>query len=257
MSFKDRVIFITGAGSGIGAVAARMFAEAGGTVIIADIDQDKGANVATQIGSKGGAATFLRTDITDPASVADSVKQAIGQYGTIDVLYNNAGGTRPGDGKLTDSLDDAFWNAIRVDLFGAWQCSKHVLPHMVRNRRGVVINMTSISAIIGHRNIDAYTTAKGGIAALTRSLAVQFAPQGIRVNAIAPGATKTERIRAMMAQGRVSGDLVNRHLLGLMEPEQIANVALFLASDASSGITGQIIVVDGGATITAVNREEA
>jgi NAD(P)-dependent dehydrogenase (short-subunit alcohol dehydrogenase family) len=255
--FAERVVVITGAGKGIGAVAARTFAAEGARVVIVDVDAAEGMATAEAIRAAGGAATSEPTDITDSASVAAMTERVATAFGRIDILYNNAGGTRPGDGRITEIAEDAFWNAIRVDLFGTWLCCKHILPHMARRGSGAVINTASISGIIGHRNVDAYTSAKGGIMALTRSLAVEFAASGVRVNAIAPGATKTERIRNMLDQGRVSPDLVNRHLWGLMEPQRIADVAAFLASDAALGITGQTIVVDGGASITAVNREEA
>ncbi len=186
---------------------------------------------------------------------AEQLEQAIetlaGDFGGVDVLYNNAGGATPLDDHLLNMPLEEFDRAIGLNLFGPFAACRFAIPHMVRRGGGSIINTASIRAMIGTRGADAYTAAKGGIVALTRALALQCAPQRIRVNAIAPGAVLTERVRALIEQGNDSGPdeaLVTRHLLGLGVPEQVAPVALFFASDDACWVTGQVLPVDGGAS---------
>jgi NAD(P)-dependent dehydrogenase (short-subunit alcohol dehydrogenase family) len=170
-------------------------------------------------------------------------------FGRLDVLHNNAGGSTPQDNTVVDAPIEEFWRVIRLDLFGTFLGCRHGIPALIRSGGGAVINMASNLALMGITGRDCYTAAKGGIAALTRSLAVEFAPHGVRVNAIAPSATMTVRVQRLMAGNAAVDKLARSHLLGLIQPEDIANAALYLASEESRMVTGQILPVDSGVTI--------
>lgn len=255
MRLEGKVVVISGGGGDIGGTAARLFAHNGARVVVTDIDADAGGRVVGDICSAGGDATFLPMDVTDPDSVAAAMRGAAEHYGGLDVLYNNAGGSSRADASVVDAPIEDFWRTIQRNLFGTWLCCKFGIPELVRRGGGSVINMASIAALIGHSGLDAYTAAKGGILSLTRSMAVEFSPQRVRVNALTPGATKTRVVTRLVDAGMLPKSLISRHLLGLLQPQQIADAALFLASDESSGMTGQTVVIDSGATATALNTD--
>lgn len=248
MRLKGNVVLITGAGGGIGSAAARLFASHGATVWMGDIAED--AVRAIRDAHSEWDLRSIALDVAQPASVAAAMATIRQESGRLDVLYNNAGGTQPGDTLLTECDDAVFWSTIGVDLFGTWLCCKHGVPLIQATGGGAIVNTASIVATMGFAGSPAYSAAKGGIAALTRSLAVAFAPHRIRVNAVAPGITRSPRVKRSLAGGRLSEALQLRHLSGFLECEQIARKALFLASDESAGMTGQILVADAGATIS-------
>jgi NAD(P)-dependent dehydrogenase (short-subunit alcohol dehydrogenase family) len=165
-------------------------------------------------------------------------------------LHNNAGGSTPQDNSVVEAPIEEFWRVIKLDLFGTFLGCRVGIPEIIRSGGGSVINMSSNVALMGIAGRDCYTAAKGGVAAMTRSMAVEFAPQRVRVNAIAPSATMTDRVRKLMAGNAAIDKLANSHLLGLIEATDIADMALFLASDASRMITGQVYPVDSGVTIS-------
>ena len=242
-----KVAFITGAGTGIGRTTAVLFAREGARVAIAEIDAAAGDETAHLAGND---AIAIRTDVTDETSVREAVRTAVQQFGALHIVHNNAGGSTPQDNTVVDAPIEEFWRVIRLDLFGTFLGCRVAIPEIIRSGGGAVINMSSNLALMGIAGRDCYTAAKGGIAALTRSMAVEFAAQRVRVNAIAPSATMTDRVRGLMA-GTVALDrLANAHLLGLIEPPDIANMALFLASDESRMVTGQVYPVDSGVTIS-------
>jgi NAD(P)-dependent dehydrogenase (short-subunit alcohol dehydrogenase family) len=175
------------------------------------------------------------------------------EFGGLDILYNNAGGATPLDGYTIEMDLAEFDRAIGLNLFGPFVGCRYAVPFMIERGGGSIINTASIRSMIATAGADAYTAAKGGIVTLTRALALQLGPHNIRVNAIAPGAVLTERVRALMAAGNDSGPdeaMARRHILGLGEPEHVASVALFFASEDSRWVTGQILPVDGGASAT-------
>ena len=242
-----KVALITGAASGIGRATAVLFAQEGAQVIVADIAAEAGEETARLAGH---GAQFLRTDVTDEASVQAAVRTTVERFGRLDVLHNNAGGSTAQDNTVVEAPIEEFWRVIRLDLFGTFLGCRYGIPAIVESGGGAVINMASNLALMGIAGRDCYTAAKGGIAALTRSLAVEFAPQQVRVNAIAPSATMTERVRGLLAVNPALDRMTQSHLLGLIEPEDIANAALYLASDESRVVTGQILPVDSGVTIS-------
>lgn len=250
MRLAGKVALITGAGAGIGRACAELFAREGARVVLAEHDVVTGRAAAAAIAASGGEALFVPTDVSDPASMQAFVAAALARFGRIDVLYNNVGGSTVNDGPVTTVSFDEFWNKIRVDLFGTWLGCHYVIPHMIEAGGGSVINASSMYALVGVAGKDAYTAAKGAITALTRSMAVEFAPHKVRVNAVAAAGTATERVRARIEAGRIPPKVRDAHLLGFAEPIDVAEAVLHLASDASRMTTGHILTVDSGLTMS-------
>jgi NAD(P)-dependent dehydrogenase (short-subunit alcohol dehydrogenase family) len=242
-----KVAFITGAGTGIGRATALLFAREGAKVAIAEIDAEAGRKTARLAGND---AIAIQTDVTDEASVHAAIQATLAQFGALHILHNNAGGSTAQDGTAVDAPIAEFWRVIKLDLFGTFLGCRFAIPAIIASGGGSVINMSSNVALMGIPGRDCYTAAKGGVAAITRSMAVEFAAQKVRVNAIAPSATMTDRVRKLVAGNAALDKMANAHLLGLIEPEDIAEMALFLASDASRMVTGQVYPVDSGVTIS-------
>jgi NAD(P)-dependent dehydrogenase (short-subunit alcohol dehydrogenase family) len=240
-----KVALITGAGSGIGRAAALRFAAEGARVVVAEIAAEPGAATADAITAAGGEALFVATDVSQPDSVAAAVEATLQRFGGLQVLYNNAGGATPKDGKVTEIALDEFWRTIAVDLFGTFLGCRFAIPAMVAGGGGSIINTTSIRALIGTAGADAYSSAKGGVRALTQALALQWAAHGIRVNAIAPGVILTERVKGLL---REDDPIFRKSLLGASAPEDVAGLALYLASDEARRVTGAILPLDSGAS---------
>ena len=247
-----KVAFITGGGGGIGRATAERFAEEGAAVVVTDIDAASGEAAAVSARAKaraGGDAQFLHCDVTERASVEAAIAQTVARYGKLHILHNNAGGSTMQDGPVTEAPEEEFWRAIRLDLYGTFLCCKIAIPEIVKAGGGSVINMSSNLALMALPGRDCYTAAKGGIASLTRSMAVEYAPHKIRVNAIAPSVTLTDRVKRLLAANKDIGKLASSHLLGLGQPIHVANMAVYLASDEAEITTGQILSVDSGVTI--------
>lgn len=243
---EGKVAFITGSGSGIGRSAASVFAREGAQVVVADISCEGGERTVAIVRDLGGDATYVQTDVTEPESVERSIAATVATYGKLNILYNDAGGSTAQDGPVTKVSIAEFWRTIRVDLYGTFLCCKYGIPELVKAGGGSVINMTSVVALAAVPGRDAYTAAKGGVLALTRSMAATYAKDKVRVNAIAPCAILTDRVRKFLADDPRMGTMSDKHLLGMGEPEDIANMALFLASDESRIVTGAIYPVDSG-----------
>ena len=250
MRLLDKVAFISGAGGGIGRDAAELFASEGASVVIAERDFDAALDAERAISASGGRALAVRIDVTQEQSVHNAIAQAVANFGRLDILYNNVGGSSREDGAVTVAPIDEFWRCMNVDVFGTWLCCRYGVRELIKAGGGSVINMSSVLALVGTRGKHAYTAAKGAIAALTRSMAVEYAPDKIRVNAIAPGITLTPRVEKLLATDGVTGELAADYLLGLVEPRDVANLALYLASDESRVTTGQVISVDSGVSIS-------
>ncbi len=238
-----RVALITGAGAGIGKRIALSFADQGADIICLDLDREGLLAAVSEIESKGQKALGLVTDISDIKGVSDAIDKSLEKFDKIDILVNNAGITRD---NLVLRMSEEDWDLVlKVNLKGAFNCSKVVSKHMIKNRFGRIINIASIIGIIGNAGQANYAASKGGLIALTKSLAKEFASRNINVNAIAPGFIRTKMTDAL-------GDEVKKKMLdGITlerfgEPDDVAKAALFLASDLSDYITSQVIVVDGG-----------
>lgn len=246
---QGKVAFITGAGTGIGRATAKAFALEGAKVVIAELHAHAGEQTAHIITQAGGDAIAIATDVTEPDSLQAAIDKAVQHYGGLHILHNNAGGSTSKDSDVTEAPIEEFWRVIKLDLFGTFLGCRFGIPAIQRSGGGSVINMSSNVALMGIPGRDCYTAAKGAVASMTRSMAVEFAPK-VRVNAIAPSVTMTDRVRRLVAGNDALDRLANSHLLGLIEPENIAHMAVFLGSDESGKITGQVYPVDSGVTIS-------
>ncbi|MCF7689131.1 MAG: SDR family oxidoreductase [Cephaloticoccus sp.] len=251
MQLHERVALITGAASGIGKATAKLFAREGARVIVADLDEANGRKVTTDIAAEGGTAEFIRCDVANIADARSAVALAIGKWDRLDILYNNAAPTRLCNehDRAVHELDEAVWDTmINVALKGAFLMAKAALPTLMAQKRGVILNTATVDALIAEPGVDSYTAAKGGIIALTRSMALNYAKYGIRVNTISPGYVITECQMDWYNDPVARSAAEATHLTRLGQPEDIAELALFLASDKSAFITGSNIVIDGGFT---------
>ncbi len=244
---EGKKAFITGAGSGIGRAAAQLFAEHGASVAVAEIDRASGEAAVAEIINAGGKAEYFETDVTEPDSVEAAIKAAAHAFDGLNVIYNNAGGSTMQDGKVTELAIEEWWRTMKVDLFGTFLGCRFGIPILALGGGGSIINVTSIRGITGTTGANAYSAAKGGVATLTKALALECGADKIRVNAIAPGIIRTERVKRHLARGGTNA-IAEKHLVGLGEPIDVALMALYLASDESRLVTGAILPVDSGAS---------
>jgi len=249
MNIKDRVILVTGAGSGIGEGVAKKLAQNGAKLVINDVSIEKAEKVAKELNEKGQEAIALKADITNMNEVQAMVDEVITRFGKIDGLVNNTGVVR--DNLILNMPEDDFDFVMNVNLKGAWICSKAVLGHMKEAGYGRIINISS-RAWLGQVGQSNYSASKGGLVSLTRSLALEFAQFNITVNCIAPGLIDTPLIRSLPQ--KVQDNLIKAQPTPLIgEPKDIANTVLFFASEEARYITGQVLHVDGGKSLGARN----
>ncbi len=234
---------VTGAAAGIGKAIARTFAGEGARVAVCDLDHAKAEQTAEEIRSGVGEAMACKMDVSDPESVVEAVKRILESFKSIDILINNAGITK--DNLIIRMSDDEWNDVVGVNLKGVFNCTKAVAATMLRQRSGKIVSISSVVGIMGNPGQANYAASKAGIIGLTKALAREFAPRGISVNAIAPGFIKTGMTDALAEQQRDA--LLSRiPFRRLGEPEDVAKGALFLASELSDYVTGQVLVVDGG-----------
>jgi NAD(P)-dependent dehydrogenase (short-subunit alcohol dehydrogenase family) len=240
----DRTAIITGAAGGIGLATARRFAEEGAHVVLVDVDDDVGERAAEEVDG-----TYIRCDVTDPGQVEAMVAQAHLRYGSVDIAFNNAGISPPDDDSILDTSLEAWRRVQEVNLTSVFLCCKAVLPYMREQGRGSIINTASFVAVMGAATSQiSYTASKGGVLAMSRELGVQFAREGIRVNALCPGPVDTPLLRELFAKDpeRAARRLVHIPMGRFAEATEIANAVVFLASDESSFVTAATFLVDGG-----------
>ena len=252
MRLQDKVAIITGAGGGMGRVAAQLFANEGAKVVVAEFGEAAGRETVAQVEASGGQATFVRADVSDEASAKAMVDHAIATYGRVDVLYNNAGVMPEADHSVIDT-DVATWDQVMaVNVRGVFLGCKYAIPKMVEQGSGSIINIASFVALLGCSvPQDAYTASKGAVISLTRSLAVQFGPNGVRSNAICPGPVETPLLMDWLVKDEEAKRIrLARNPTGRFgKPEEIVNMALYLASDESRWTNGASLVVDGGISV--------
>ena len=249
MTFQNKLIAVTGGASGIGRAAARMFAEHGGAVAILDRDANAGSAAAEEIRRSGGKAEFFAADLGVRAQVETVVNNAASALGGIDVLVNNAGIQRYGTAVSTS--EEGWDEVLDANLKSAFLVSKYAIPHIIRRGGGSIVITGSVQSVAAQRNSVAYVVSKHGLLGLTRSMALDFAAEKIRVNCVCPGAIDTPLLRwaaSLDANPEHVLDTCNRiHLLGRMgQPEEVARVIVFLGSDDASFVTGSAVMVDGG-----------
>src|SRR6266849_1689095 len=250
MRLKNKVVVITGAGSGQGQCAGILFASEGASIVVSDWKSEEGQQTVGEIEKQGGQAIFVKADVSSSADVRNLIDATLKKYGRIDVLYNNAGVGYSSDLAMGDVLqtpEDDWDRVLEINLKSMYLTTKYAIPEMIRNGGGSIINTASIAALIGSESAHAYTASKGGMIALSRALAVEFGPRNIRVNCICPGAIDTPMIAPVVEPLRKIGQqLLNSPIRRLGTPEDIAYCALYLASDESTFVTGATFVIDGG-----------
>jgi NAD(P)-dependent dehydrogenase (short-subunit alcohol dehydrogenase family) len=244
---KDKCALLMGATGGIGQRCAEMFAQQGARIVLTGRRTTEGEAVARTIVAAGGDAKFQVCDVSQPESVEEAVRRAADHLGRLDILLNSAGGSGNADGPVTTASLEEFWNKMRVDHFGTFLSLRFALPEMVKSGGGSVINMVSVAGfgnLVSERS--AYASSKAAVMNLTCSTAHVFAKDRIRVNGIAPGGVGTERVKQMLKDRPEAKALLAAQRFGLIETNDIAYAALFLASDESRMITGHILPVDAG-----------
>ena len=256
MDFSGKVALVTGGGGGIGVAACVGFARHGAKVVVVDLDPALGEDAARQVRAAGGEAIFVRADVSKAEDVAGYVAAAMAAFGRIDCFFNNAGI----EGRVVPiaEMDDANWHAvIGVNLTGVYLGLKHVLPVMLRQGSGTVVNTASTAALFGASGMAAYVASKHGVAGITKVASSEAAPHGVRVNAICPGPIETRMMRSLEAQRNPDDpEAVHAAYTASMPtgrygmPEEVANAVLYLCSDLSSNITGTQLVIDSGRSAT-------
>jgi 3-oxoacyl-[acyl-carrier protein] reductase len=251
MKLANKVALITGAGSGMGRAAALLFAREGAKIAAIDVNQASAEDTVKQIKQAGGNAFAVRADVSKSEDAKAMVEATVSRLGVPNVLYNNAGIEGEG-GFLAQLSEEGFDRVIAINLRGVWLGMKYTLPHMVKNGGGSIINTASIAGMVAVKGAAAYCAAKAGVIALTRVAAMEYGRYHVRVNAICPGAIDTPMVARISGEGGMSQQATARiSVLGRIgKPEEIAQTALFLASDESSFATGAPFVIDGGWTIS-------
>jgi len=245
---QGKVAVVTGGCSGIGLATVQRFVEEGAKVVIGDIDEQRGHELVGQLGGTD-LATFVRVDVTDKDEVDALFRTARETYGSVDIAFNNAGISPPEDDSILDTDLEAWRRVQEVNLTSVYLCCKAALPHMLEQGRGSIINTASFVAVMGAATSQiSYSASKGGVLSMSRELGVQFARQGVRVNALCPGPVNTPLLQELFAKDpeRAARRLVHVPMGRFAEPEEMANAVLFLASDESSFITANTFLVDGG-----------
>jgi len=250
MRLKDKVSLITGSGSGIGREAALLFAREGASVVVVDVADEAGRQTAADIEKAGGRAHFVHADVSRGDDVREMVEEAEKTYGRVNVLFNNAGVFPDADGSVLDTDEETWDFVLRVNLKGIFLGCKYGIPALLRAGGGSIVNTASFVALMGAATPQiAYTASKGGVLALTREVAIEFARKGIRVNALCPGPVDTPLLQELFRDPeRRKRRLVHIPMGRLARADEVAKAALFLASDESSYINGTAFTVDGGIT---------
>lgn len=249
MKLREKVAIVTGAASGIGRASAMMFAQEGARVVVADIDATGGAEAVTQILAQGNEAVFQQANVSREADVQRMVEAAASRWGRIDILFNNAGVVMV---KPLEEMTEEEWDRVMdINVKSAFLAIKHALPHMRRGGGGAILNTGSIGSFTGQVGTPVYSASKGAIALLTKSLALDYGRDRIRVNCICPGITDTPMLREHLGHGaegeaRIRARLSRVPTGTILSPVDVARAALYLVCDDSAGITGVLHVVDGG-----------
>jgi NAD(P)-dependent dehydrogenase (short-subunit alcohol dehydrogenase family) len=252
MRLQNKVALITGAGSGIGRATARLFAREGASVVVVDSDSTSGNDTVKQINENCGRGRFYRCDVSKSSEIKHVIDETVSQYGRLDILHNNAGIAPAGN--VVDTPEEVWDNVMNVNLKGPFLGCKYAIPHMIEQGGGSIINTASVNGLFALPNETAYDASKAAVILLTKAVALDFGAKNIRANCICPGITETPLFYKV---ANLSEDVqkyvtenakMNYAFQRLIKPEEVANVALFLASDESSGVTGAVYTVDGGYT---------
>ncbi len=241
---KDKVAIVTGAAAGIGAGVAQLFCREGAHVFLSDVNGIGAEHAAASLRSEGGSAFAFAADVRNPSAMAEVVQNAISRFGQVDVLINNAG-VYPRQAFL--DMTEEQWDTMQnINMKGTFHCTKLVAPHMVQQRAGAIVNISSVTFFLGMKNLTHYLAAKAGIIGFTRGLAREMGEHNVRVNCITPGAVETEGEKAVATNEQADSIVELQSLKRRIVPLDIARVCLFLSTELSDGMTGQTLNVDGG-----------
>lgn len=245
---RDRAAIVTGAASGIGEATAALLAREGARVTVADIDAARGEKLVEQIRKDGGNAIFVRCDVSDSAQVQNMVARTVEAFSSLDTLVNNAANVNFEDyGSVTKATEEKWDLVVDVTLKGAYLCCKYAIPHMITAGGGAIVNISSVGGVVGFGNSAAYCSAKAGVIQLARELAIDYAANNIRANAICPGLIDTPQVRRNLADPEALNRSLSVPIFKRMgRPEEVAHAILFLVSAEASFITGTTLAVDGG-----------
>ena len=243
--FRDKVAIVTGGSFGIGRATALAFAERGAKVVVADCIEDR--ETLEQIKMAGGEGIFVQCDVSKPAEVNEMVDRAFDTFGRLDYAFNNAG-IEGIQGITADCTEDNWERTIGVNLKGIWLCMKYEIPLMLKQKRGAIVNCASIAGLVGFPGLPAYVASKHGVVGLTKTAALEYAKENIRVNAVCPGVIKTPMIDRFTGKDKaVEKQFVDKEPIGRMgEPQEVAEAVVWLCSDKASFVTGDAMAVDGG-----------
>ena len=246
--FEGKVVIVTGGGGGIGRAACLAFCAEGARVVIADVDVAAGETTLELARAAGGTAIFERTDVSRDADCGAMVEAALSRYGALDVAFNNAGIGSSGF-PLLDEAESTFDRMIAINLKGVFLCMRREIAAMLRGGGGTIVNTSSVAGLVGNPGLSSYCAAKHGVTGITRAAALDYIGQGVRINAICPGATRTALLEAWFQDPEVEKHVMALHPIGrVANAEEIARVALFLASEESSFMVGCAVPIDGGVT---------
>jgi len=242
-----KAALVTGGASGIGRATALTFAREGAKLVIADINEEGGQQTVHMITEHGGEAIFVRTDVSQAVEVQALISTAVETYGRLDCAHNNAGITGAGGGLIAAYPEDTWHQVIAVNLTGVWLCMKFELAQMLHQGGGAIINTASGAGLVGNRGNSAYAASKHGVVGLTKTAALEYAQQGIRVNCVCPGWVQTPLAARSLSDPERRAQIIARHPIGRVgTPEEVAEAVVWLCSDAASFVTGHAMSVDGG-----------
>lgn len=244
---QDKVVLITGGGSGIGRAAARLFAKEGASVVVADINADGGKKTLEAVREAGCEAHFIEADVSKAADVESLVGKVVERHGRLDCAYNNAG-ILGEIVPLVDLSEEAWDRTVGTNLKGTWLCMKYQIPQMLKQGKGVIVNTTATAAIKGSPNRSAYAAAKAGVIAISKSAAMEYAEHGLRINVICPSHTRSRMLEQFfeLRPELESSFIASAPMARIAAPEEVAEGALWLCSDYSSFVTGHVLAVEGG-----------
>jgi NAD(P)-dependent dehydrogenase (short-subunit alcohol dehydrogenase family) len=244
---EGKVALVTGGASGIGRATALTFAREGAKLVVADMNADGGQQTVHMITEQGGEAVFVRTDVSKAVEVQALISQAVATYGRLDCAHNNAGISGGGRALTAEYSEDTWHQVIAVNLTGVWLCMRYEIPQMLSQGSGAIVNTASVAGLIGARGLAAYVASKHGVVGLTKTAALEYAQQGIRVNCVCPGVIQTPMTERGLSNPERRARIIASEPMGRVgTPEEIAEAVVWLCSNAASFVTGHTMTVDGG-----------